>query len=256
MPDCKPTDTPLPLAHTLYRDRVATSEEEQRHMATVTFRSILGSLIYLSTRTRPDISTAVSMLGKFQADPAPCDWKALKHLLRYLKGTVAYGVNLCNSNVCDGLQAYSDADWARDESARRSRSGILITYEDSPIFWISKMQAATATSTTEAEFSALGTCVREISWLRQLLTDIGSPESGHTTIYQDNLGAIRWSEDVQGLRRVKYVGIKYHVVRSKVDSGDVTVIFTSSATNRTDSLTKILGREMHIVHRRYLGVIA
>lgn len=225
-------------------------------MENVPYRSILGSLIYLSTRTTPDIATAVSMLGKFQGDPGISDWKAMKHLPQYLKGPVHYSISLCTFHLDQGMHAYSDVDWSRDGTARRSRPGILVLYGDPPSFWLFKIQSATAPSTTEAERAALATCVREFSWLCKLLEDIGSPESGETLIRQETFGAIRWTEDVQGLRNVKHVGIKYHFVRSMVESGTVNIDFTSLATNRTDSLTKILGSEMHAVHRQHLWVIA
>ena len=114
MTDSKPVDTPLPLSHTLYRERTPTTENVRQQMSVVPYRSVLGSLIYLSTRTRPDISTAVSLLGKFQSDPTPNDWKALKHLLRYLKRTIRSGIFIPRHSVNKTLDAYSDADWRRD----------------------------------------------------------------------------------------------------------------------------------------------
>lgn len=67
-------------------------------MEGISYRSILGSLIYLSKRTRPGIATAVSMLEKYPGDPTPKDWNEMKHLIRYLryevrlKGSVDNGV--------------------------------------------------------------------------------------------------------------------------------------------------------------------
>lgn len=252
MADCKPTGTPLPLAHPLYREQAASTPSQRQEMSTVPYRQVLGSLIYLSTRTRPDIATAVSMLGKFQADPVSSDWKALKHLLRYLKGSLDYGILFPYQSDSHGLEAWSDADWARDESARRSRSGVFVAYSGCPIIWMSKMQTATATSTAEAEFGALSVAVREVVWTRNVLAEIDFPEKAETVIWQDNLGAISWTEKVQGLRRVKHVGIRYHFVREAVDSGRIKVLYTPSDSNRADSLTKILGKEMHHVHCPFL----
>lgn len=68
--------------------------------------------------------------------------------------------------------------------------GILIKYDESSIIWISKLQTISAMSTTEAEFSALTICVREVLWARNVLMDIGYSERYETTILQDNLGSI------------------------------------------------------------------
>lgn len=92
-------------------------------MAAVPYRIVLGSLIYLSTRTRPYIATAVSFLCKFQFDPTPTDWKALKHLLRYIRRTTRLGILIPSNSVNQGLHGYSDADWARDETGRISLTG-------------------------------------------------------------------------------------------------------------------------------------
>ena len=73
-------------------------------------------------------------------------------------------------------------------------------------------------------------------------------------MWQDNLGSISWTGKGQGLRKVKHIGIKYHYVRSMVDDGKVQVLYVSSVQNWADSLTKVLGREVFAIHRRYLGV--
>lgn len=116
----------------------------------------------MATRTRPDISTAVSMLGKFQSDPSPAHWKALKYLLRYVAGTTDFGLFLPSGKAKSDVQAWSDAYWARDHSKRRSRFGFLLAINRGPVIWSSKHHTATAESTTEADFSALVACVREV----------------------------------------------------------------------------------------------
>lgn len=183
MLDCKPVGTPLPFCHTLYRDRVPATEKVRRELALVPYRNLLGSVIYLSTRTRPDISTAISLLGKFQTDPTPSDWKALKHLLRYLKGPVDFGIFIPRQALVKGIDAYSDADWARDETSRRSRTGIVIMYHGTPVIWSSSLQQTTATSTAEAEFSALATCAKEIVWLRDILPELSIGEADSTIMH-------------------------------------------------------------------------
>lgn len=109
-------------------------------MESVSYGSILGSLIYLSTRTRLHIFTAVSMLGKFQSNPSMKDWKTLKHLLWYLEGTVEFEILVRKTTDKLGLMAWSDADWARGKSNGRSRSGFIIQFNGALIIWVSKLE--------------------------------------------------------------------------------------------------------------------
>lgn len=249
----KPTRTPLPLSHPLYAARRTLNGDDFKAMESVPFREILGSLLFLSTRTRPDISTAVSMLGKFASAPAPEHWKAMKQVIRYLQGTSDFGIHLWKGKGIE-VEAWSDADWARDLDKRRSRSGVVITVGGSPVLWKSKLQPSTSLSTTEAEFYALSECVRDIVWVRQLFAEIGLAVQYPTNVYQDNLGTISWTTEVQGLRKVKHVGIRYSYVREAVDNQLVNVLYTPSIKNKADSLTKALVGPTYEEHRTMLSV--
>ena len=72
-------------------------------------------------------------------------------------------------------------------------------------------------------------------------------------MFQDNLGTIRWTEDVQGLRKVKHIGMRYHYVRDAVDTRNVAVQYTESEHNRADMLTKILTGDPFVQHCTWLG---
>jgi len=92
MDDCKPLKTSLPIGHCLYERRdLVTNDEEARNMEFIPYQEVLGGVLYLATRTRPDISTVVSMLDKFASAPRQQHWNAMKYLLRYLQGTGDYG---------------------------------------------------------------------------------------------------------------------------------------------------------------------
>lgn len=225
-------------------------------MESVPYRETLGLLIFLSTLTRPDLATAVSMLGKIQAEPARKHWQAMKHVIRYLIGTVDYGIYLPGNKSAAKLTAWSDADWVRDLECRRSRSGYILTVGGGPVVWTSRLQGARAVSTSEAEFIALSLCTREVSWVRSLLKELGEKQIEATVIFQDNLGFILWTEEVQGLRKVKHVDIRYHYVRTEVENKIIAVEYTSSTSNRADSLTKALVGTTFNQHRPWLGCIS
>ena len=152
MDNCKHMSTPLSLNHSLYNDPKQITEDDHKKVEHLPFRELIGSLLYLSTRTRPDISTAVSMLSKFVARPGKNQWRDLQHLIRYIKGSENYGLSLHKGNLTNKLEAWCDADWARDCTNRRSRTGYLITFNGNPVLWKSKLQTSTALSTSEADF--------------------------------------------------------------------------------------------------------
>lgn len=253
--DAKPCPTPLPMSHCLYEKQQDVTDEEQAQMERVPYRAVLGSLLYLATRTRPDIATAVSMLAKFQSSPSMRHWKAMKHVCRYLLGTASYGIRFCRGSSRPVLTAWTDADWARDQDKRRSRTGYVLRLSGGPVVWCSKMQTSVATSTTEAEFDALATTVRDVIWVRAIIQDLGQPVTKPTVVFEDNLVSISWTDTAQGLRNVKHVGIKYQYVREAVKCKAVEVRFTPTERNCADTLTKALIGELFRLHRLGIGVV-
>lgn len=131
----------------------------------------------------------------------------MHNVLRYVNSTIHFGLHIKKGNGI-GIEGWSDADWGRELSKRRSRSGIVITIGGNPVVWVSKLQPAVALSTAEAEFYALSECVRNIQWVRQLFEELEFKLETPTTVYQDNLGAFKWAEDVVGLWNVKHVGLR------------------------------------------------
>lgn len=88
------------------------------------YREVMGSLVYLTTCTRLDLSFVVSRLSQYLAKPTEEQWVTVKHVLRYLKGTTDKGLTFRRNTTENlGIQAYSDADWAADTSDRRSTTG-------------------------------------------------------------------------------------------------------------------------------------
>ncbi|GJX08958.1 ribonuclease H-like domain-containing protein [Tanacetum coccineum] len=100
------------------------------------YRSLARALQYL-TFTRPDLSYAVQQLCLYMHDPREPHLNAMKHVLRYLRGTTDLGLQLFRSTTSQ-LIAYSDADWAGCPATRRSTSGYCVFLGDNLLMWSSK----------------------------------------------------------------------------------------------------------------------
>ncbi|KAL5580580.1 hypothetical protein UlMin_013022 [Ulmus minor] len=103
--------------------------------------------------------------------PLDHHWKAVKRILRYLKGTADEGITLRKTNNMS-LIGYCDADWGNDLDNRRSTTGYCIFLGDSLVSWSSKKQSVVSRSTTEAEYGSLANATSEIVWLQSLLSEL------------------------------------------------------------------------------------
>jgi Reverse transcriptase (RNA-dependent DNA polymerase) len=146
MEDCKPCATPCFPKKTI--DEASTDMSYK----TFPYREAVGSLLYLATHTRPIISFTVGMLGRAKAASSAQDVVAVKRPIRYLAGTLDYGLMLGKTGEST-LIAYSDADWDDDVDCKPT-SGALQYFGEDLVHWTSKKQGCVALSTAEAEYVA------------------------------------------------------------------------------------------------------
>ncbi|KAF5470468.1 hypothetical protein F2P56_010982, partial [Juglans regia] len=133
--------------------------------------SVVGGLQYLSL-TSPDIAYAVNKVCQFMHCPKLPHWTAVKRILKYLKGTLNFGLSFKKSSKLN-LQAYTDVDWAGCLDDRRSTGGFCIFLGHHLISWSSKKQKTVARSNTEAEYKSLASTAAELIWLQTLLRELG-----------------------------------------------------------------------------------
>ena len=235
--DAKPVATPVCVGSKL----VKTTESDELVDENL-YQSAVGSLQYLSTMTRPDITFAVSNVAKYCSKPTNEHWTAVKRILRYLKGTHNFGLlyKKSNSSNCEG---FSDSDWAGDVNDRKSTSGYIFQVGDTAISWRSRKQSCVALSTAEAEYIALSQAAQEAIWLRQLYTDLQGEPPKPITVYEDNQAAICLSKNPQGHGRSKHIEIKYHFIREQVNKKTIELKYCQTSNMVADMLTKGLGKE-------------
>jgi hypothetical protein len=183
------------------------------------YRSLAGALQYL-TLTCLDISYVVQQICLHMHAPRTPLLALVKRVLRYLRGTLDFGLTLRASSSIS-LMAYFDADWANCPDSRLSTSGYCVYYGDSLISWSSKRQTTVSRSSAEAEYHAVAHDVAECCWFRQLLQELRRPLTWATLVYCDNVSAIYKSFNPVQHRRTKHIEIDIHFVREKVSLGEV-----------------------------------
>nr|GEY58303.1 ribonuclease H-like domain-containing protein [Tanacetum cinerariifolium] len=172
------------------------------------YQSLAGSLQYL-TFTKPDISYAVQQVCLYMHDPREPHFSALKRILRYVYGTLDYGLQLFSSSTTD-MVAYSDADWAVCRTTRQLNS----------------------------EYRGVANAVVKTSWLRNLLRELHTPLASATLVYCDNVSAVYLSSNLIQHQRKKHIEIDIHFVHDLVATGQVWFLYVSSRYQFADIFTK------------------
>ena len=218
------------------------------------YQSAVGSLLYLSVATRPDITYAVSNVAKFSASPTTQHWTAVKRIMRYLKGTTNLGLVYTpqNNNNC---VAFSDSDWGGDLDDRKSTSGYVFQIGGGAVSWRSKKQTSVALSTAEAEYVALASATQEALWMRQLSAELnGKLPTEAIVIFEYNQSAIAMTKNPQFHGRSKHIEIKYHFIRDKVAEGIVKIQYCPTTEMIADMLTKALPKDVFAKLRVMIGL--
>jgi len=217
--------------------------------------SLAGSLIYLSTCTRPDISFAVSTLSRFSAAPSAAHWEASKRVLLYLKANKNLGLCYKYDPTQEfKLEIYSDASFGECKLSRRSQSGVAVLAGGSLVSWISKRQITPAISTGEAEYQALGAAARETLWLKHLRDDLGLPFLP-VTIQCDSEGALSWCKDWKIVNMAKHIDVIHHYVKCLVEDGRLCVTYVNTHDNLADPFTKALAAGPFWLHLKRHGMV-
>ena len=257
--DCKPASVPAEPGLKLSKAQMPTTDEEKAAMKDVPYRQLVGALLYLANCTRPDIAQAVSSCARFGSNPGPVHWKALKQVLRYLKGTqslgLVYGKIFAEGIPHTCIHGYVDGDWGGDADDRRSTTGYVFMSYGGPVSWRSKKQASTALSSCESEYMAASEAAKEAIWLTRLykedlkIEDVSLETRGDLTekeylgakpltVFEDNVGCISLSKNPVMHKSSKHIEIRYHFVRERVQDGSLKLVYIPSSENVADILTK------------------
>ena len=218
------------------------------------YRQAVGCILYAALGSRPDFAYAVGVLGRFAGDPSIHHWKAIKHLLRYIKGTLHLSLPLVHKGVsATGLVAYADADHGGDPVASKSTSGYLVYADGILIHWKSKKQQVVAQSTMEAELIAIVETWKCMQWVRDMLSELGHWPSGHRTLlYNDNQSAVQVLSSGNFSTDCRHMRMRFHHLVDCINKHELAIEYVPTGEMWADGLTKGLGG---VKHREFLNMM-
>merc|ERR1711973_37264 len=227
--DCRPSLVPgIPTKVQL------PAEDEQDPEDVHRAQKIAGSLIWLSTRTRPDITYAQSRISSMMTKAPKTAVREAMSVLRYLKGTKDVGLVFRQCANSGEVIAYTDANF----SVKRSQTGAAVKLGDNLVTWRSMKQSEASVSSAESEVQALATTEVLADYIKTLRESLCLP----TPVIElrcDNTAAIVLAIG-EGSWRTKAAANKVNAVREKVEAGSIKVSYVGTKQQCADSLTKFL----------------
>lgn len=231
MENCKPVETPATTTDFI---------QNENKIVDVPYREAIGSLLFLSSVTRPDIAFIINKLSRFMENPQEQHWLGIKRVLRYLRGTVDYGLFFSAIKTSEGdvLQCYSDSDFGGDTETRKSTTGYVLTFCGTAIDWFSRRQSVVALSTAEAEYVAASDSVKELLCLLKLFREV-QVQKEPITVNIDNQSAIVMIQDEGAHKRTKHIDIRFHFIKEMINK-EICLNYIETNNQLADIFTKSL----------------
>lgn len=210
-------------------------------MIDLSFRPVIGSLLYASTVSRPDLATAVRLIAQEAKKPTRAVESEVGRVLGYLKRTANMGLEYRQSGTNKlQLDVYCDAAFAC-EKERKSSTGFVVFLYGCCVAWGSKRQPIVTLSTTESEHVVLTHGIKECIGLKQLLLELGY-DVGKVLVREDNQAAQHIAEGKGVSQRSRHIDLRYHWVREQVQRDVIQICYCATAVMVADLFTKPLAQ--------------
>lgn len=234
MEDSKPVSTPMDPNSNLEKPKVKNEEIMKKYP----YQNLIGSLMYVSIGTRPDITFSVNFLSQFNTNYNESHWIAAKRVLRYLKGTI--NLELTYRTSGKEIECYTDADWGSSIDDRRSYTGYLFKMANAATSWETKKQRTVALSSTEAEYMSLTEAAKEALYEKKFLSELKFDSEKPIIIYNDNQSCQKLAKNNVYHSRTKHIDIKYHFIRKALEDNIINLKYCQTEEMIADMLTKPL----------------
>ncbi|KAL2241729.1 UNVERIFIED_CONTAM: Retrovirus-related Pol polyprotein from transposon TNT 1-94 [Sesamum indicum] len=239
MENAKPASVPLAAHFQLSKEQSPKTDSEKTKMDKIPYSNVIGSIMYLMVCTRPDIAYAISCLSRYMSNPGTPHWEALKHLLRYLRGTIDIGITFSKNSDYTQLVGFVDSNYANDRDSRKSTTSYVFTLCGACISWKSQLQHIVALSTTEAEYIATTEAFKEAIWLDGLIKEIGFSKE-KLVVFSDSQSSIQLCKNPVFHDRTKHIDVRFHFIRDIVGKDVIKLEKIKTEENPADMGTKSL----------------
>lgn len=203
------------------------------------YKTLVGILIYISIRTRPDLKFIVSRLCQFMSNPTEYHMSLAKHVLRYIKQTIDYALYYTAEGESE-IQVDCDADFSNDKTTSRSITGVCTQLFGNLVEWISCKQSTVASSTCHAELKAMGEGVDSLIYVRSFLEEITDVSKIACRMYCDNQSALQSTRTGGKYENNKSHRILVHRIKEALEDHRVAIHHKSTGDMLADMFTKSL----------------
>ncbi|KAG7564376.1 Ribonuclease H-like superfamily [Arabidopsis suecica] len=255
MMTCSSSIVPMHKGDTLNLKQCPQNEMERNEMQKYPYASLVGSLMYAQVCTRPDISHAVGMLGRFQSNPGIAHWQAAKKVLRYLKGTRNFMLTY-RKTTHPQMVGFSDSDFGGCRDSRHCTLGYAYLLGGGAISWKSQKSELIFTSTMEAEYVACYEASIQGTWLRNFVSEFGALSfiDKPLTLYCDNQAAIFFSKHDRISKGSKHMDLKYLSLKQDVKREKFVIKHIGTELMVADIFTKALPPKTFMKHTESMGL--
>jgi len=229
-------------------DTAPDAMSEEASLRKFSIASVVGSLLYLSKMTRPDIEQALNAASVMQTIDRGVTYAMLGRILRYLVGSIRglafHGPKSTqDSQVYPKVTLWPDAAHKVCVKTGKSRTGYVILWGGDPIGWLSKRQSRIALSSNDAEIFAAAECIREGLAIGHVREELGIPQKGPVELYEDNTQTILAGERGLSGPRTKHIPLEFHFIHHSQRDGEIKFLKISTKKQIGDLLTKPLPRD-------------
>ena len=243
--------TPGALGELLPSPGQATDQQMKLHQSKV------GSIVFPSTMTRPDVAFTVSRLSQFLTNPSAQHMDAVDRAIRYCYGTRNLALSFNGSDhYHEAFECASDASFADDSITRKSSAGFVFKLVGAAVDWKAYKQTTVTTSRTEAELLTISSAAKEtMAWLRYF-DAIGLDLEHEVRLACDSQQTVNMllKQEPRLNTRLRHVDIHNHWLRQEVEKGTVKPYWVGTKHMMADGFTKSLPKDAHEEFYRMLGM--
>ena len=233
----------------------ADNDLEREKASRLPYLQLIGSLLYLSCMTRPDVAYHMAILCSMMHDPTVKAYNAALDLLAYVAHTSTGHLYFSGSSAAPagipdvhhahivknhGMVLYSDASWHKPDSLGYNMFGYVLYLYGGPVSFASKKLKVVALSSAEAEYAAAAYACKELQFVRNLCDFLGVKLHGPTIVAVDNQAAIKIAENMGVTGRNKHFEDAIHYFRHLVDHRVAAPVFVTTRNQCADGFTKPL----------------